>query len=106
MNPSCPRSWLSWAAYVQESQSRPRPVLFEHQHGDPRLSDSRETALSVMMMLERAANGNGGAALLFRSYVLDAPWHSFTEQEQEIIRKTTLRFVEELIRVGFMPGEG
>ena len=101
MTPSCPRSWLTWGAYVFSSQARPRPVLFEHHRSDPRLSDSRETAISVMTMLERAG-GNGGAELLFRSYVLDAPWHSFDDREKAIIKKTTRLFAKELVRAGFI----
>ena len=100
--PSCPRGWLAWAAYVQQTQGSVRSVLYEHQRGDRRLSDSRETALDVMMMLERAAKGNGGAELLYRVYVLDAPWISFTEPEKATIRITTRRFVALLVRAGFM----
>jgi len=101
-SPTCPRGLLNWAVYVRSSQSRPRPVLFEHIRSDPRLSDSRETAISVLTMLEKAANGNGGAELLLEAYVEDFSWYSFTESEQEIIKKTTRRFVKELIRAGFM----
>ena len=77
--PESPRGWLTWAAYVLESQSRPFSAILERTPGtDPRLRDSRETALSVKMALERAAGNNGGMELLLSLYVDDFSWHSFT----------------------------
>jgi hypothetical protein len=59
---------------------------------DRRLNDARETAISIIRLAERSANGNGGAGLLFSFYVEDASWFGFTEQERYIINQTAQRF--------------
>ena len=103
--PETARGWLTWSLYVLESQARPFSTPLERTSGtDPRLRDSRETALSVVMILERITQGNGAAKLLAEYYGGDMSWWSFTESEQEVIRRTTKRFVKELRRCGFMPG--
>jgi hypothetical protein len=110
-SPSTPRGWLRWAAYVVEAQGRPfSPRLDGIPRGDPRLRDSRETALSVKILLERASAActrNGvGYELLVRFYLGDASWHSFTESEQAIIAKTARAFARLLCEAEFLPPKG
>jgi hypothetical protein len=71
------------------------------------MNDSRETALSVKIMAERASakcSGNGvGYALMTRFYAGDASWWTFTEPEQFILRKTIREFSKTLQAAGFLP---
>jgi len=104
--PSSPRSWLRWAARVLEAQASPFSPRFDHvPRGDFRLRDSRETALSVKILLERASASctrNGvGCKLLVRYYVVEAPWRSFSRREQRFIKKTAQRFAQALREAGF-----
>lgn len=106
-----PRAWLRWAARVLEAQSSPFSPRFDHvPRGDFRLRDSRETALDVKILLERASASctrNGvGCKLLVRYYVVEAPWRSFSNREQRFIKKTARAFAEGLRREGFLPEEG
>jgi hypothetical protein len=76
--------------------------------GDYRLRDSKETALSVKILLERSANGCGGQGprLLVRLYLGNEPWECFTESEKHLIRKTERRFRRALREAGFLPKDG
>jgi hypothetical protein len=70
------------------------------------MRDSRETALSVKILLERASAActrNGfGVELLTDHYVREASWHSFSAREQRIIRRTERAFAKALREAGFL----
>jgi hypothetical protein len=106
--PSSAKGWFLWSCYVLESQSRPfSPQLDRIPGTDPRLRDSRESALSVKILAERAskkcsANGDG-YELLMDFYVREASWWSFTDAEQRIIAKTARAFAKALREAGFTP---
>jgi hypothetical protein len=70
------------------------------------LNSARETAISIIRLCEKSANGNGGAGLLYSFYVEDASWHSFAESEQAIISKTARVFARALREAGFLPDKG
>ncbi len=75
--PSSPRGWLAWSCYVRESQGRPFSACLERGgRSDPRTRDSRESAISVLILAEK---------------------------EQAILRKVSRRFADELRRAGFLP---
>jgi hypothetical protein len=83
--------------YVLDAQGRPFSPSYEYTgYSDPRMRDSRESALSVKILAERASkdcSGNGdGYELLMDFYVREASWWSFTEPEQRIIAKTAQVF--------------
>ena len=108
--PSSPRGWFCRASYTLGAQARPFSCKLEYDGWtDRRMNDSRETALSVKIMAERASHavcGNGvGYALLMRFYAGDASWWSFTEPEQFILRKTIRHFARALREAGFLPRE-
>ncbi len=73
---------------------------------DRRLNYSRETAISIIRMCEKSANGNGGAGLLYSYYVEDVAWTAFTETEQRVIAKTARAFAKALRAGGFLPRGG
>lgn len=105
-DPTSPASWVRYAVRVLESQAAAHsPRLDYVPRGDYRLRDSKETALSIKIMLERSANGCGGLGprLLVRLYLGREPWEVFTESEKHLIRKTERRFRAELRRAGFLP---
>ncbi len=105
--PATPRDWLSWAASVADSYHRTHsPRLKLTGWTDRRLNDSRETAISIIRLAERSANGNRGASLLFAYYVEDVSWHSFTPKEQTIIKITARTFAKALREAGFLDGKG
>ncbi len=105
--PASPRGWLSWAASLSDSYHRPFSRRYELAGKvDRRLNDSRETAISIIRLLERSANGNGGAGLLFSFYVDDAPWPSFTQEEQAVIVITARTFAKALRDAGFIERKG
>ena len=106
-----PRAWLRWAARVLEAQASCFSPRLDHApRGDFRLRDSRETALDVKILLERASASctrNGvGCKLMVRYYVAEAPWGSFSDREQRVIKKTARAFAEGLRAEGFLPREG
>ena len=106
--PSSPGSWVRYAVRVLDSQSAPHSPRLDHvPRGDYRLRDSKETALSIKILLERSANGCGGRGprLLVRLYLGSEPWEVFTDSEKHLIRKTERRFRRELQAVGFLPKE-
>jgi hypothetical protein len=47
-----------------------------------------------------------GCKLLVRYYVLEAPWASFSEREQLLIKKTAREFEKRLRREGFLLEDG
>jgi len=106
--PSSPRGWFCRSTYTLDAQARPFSCKLEYGGWtDRRMNDSRETALSVKIMAERASakcSGNGvGYALLMRFYAGDASWWTFTEPEQFILRKTIRHFSKALREAGFLP---
>ena len=107
--PSSPKGWFLYSCYVLESQSRPSGPRYDFIPGqDFRTRDSRETALSVKIIAERASkkcSSNGlGYELLMDFFVREASWWSFSEREQRIIEKTAAHFRRELVAAGFIEG--
>jgi len=107
--PASVGAWLKWSVYVLEAHARPFSPRYDRgPRTDPRLRDSRETALSVKILAERASAActrNGvGYKLLVSYYVGDAAWSSFTEREQRTIKKTARRFARALGDAGFLTG--
>jgi hypothetical protein len=95
--PSTGKGWLSWACYTLESQSSPFSTRYDGtSRTDPRLRSSRETAISVIKMLEQASTRytrNGvGVELLAALHVREASWYCFTDEEKAIIRKVERDF--------------
>jgi hypothetical protein len=93
---------------VLEVQSRPFSPRFDRiPRGDFRLGGSRETALDVKILLERGSASctryGVGYELLLVYYVREAPWSSFSDREQRIIKKTARAFEERLRQGGFLP---
>ena len=104
--PSSPGAWVRYAVRILEAQSAPHsPRLDRVPRGDYRLRDSKETALSIKILLERSANGCGGRGprLLVRLYLGGEPWEVFTDSEKHLIRITERRFRRELQAAGFLP---
>jgi hypothetical protein len=105
--PSTPRGWLSWAVSVKDSYHRAHSANYDDSpRRDRRLNYSRETAISIIRMAEKSANGNGGAGLMYSYYVEDAAWGGFTEYEQRVIAKTARAFAKALRAEGFLPRGG
>jgi hypothetical protein len=101
--PSSPRGWVSWASFVLTCRSSPGRVRYDNvPRPDPRMNDSRETAISVLRLLEQSSNGAGGAGLTFDFYTGEMSWHSFTKQEQRIISRTAREFAKRLREAGFL----
>ena len=71
------------------------------------MRDSRETAISVKMLLERSANGCGGRGprLLVEYYLSERSWFEYTESEQLLLAKTARRFAKGLRAAGFLPDD-
>lgn len=108
--PSSPRGAFAWSAYVRDAQGRPfSPCLEYGGRSDPRTRDSRETAISILMLAEKASHkvcGNGiGYKLLYDYYAGEMSWWSFTEPEQSIIRRTSREFARRLREAGYLPGD-
>jgi hypothetical protein len=102
--PSSPRGWLSWAVSVKDSYHRAHGARYDDGgRRDRRMNYSRETAISIIRMVEKSANGNGGAGLLYSFYVEDAAWCGFTGNEQRVIAKTARAFARALRAEGFLP---
>lgn len=109
--PSTPRGWLNYALSVSDRYTRPHTVKWEYEgRSDWRMSDRRETAISVSLMAERASRkvcGNGiGYKLLVAYYAEEMSWHSFTEPEQRLIAKTAREFSRRLREAGFLSDKG
>lgn len=106
--PSSPRGWFAWSCYVREYQARAHSPRLEYQgFSDRRTHNSRESAISVLTLAERASHsvsGNGiGYALMMQFYQGEAFWYSFTPNEQYILERCIRRFRRELIQAGFLP---
>jgi hypothetical protein len=102
--PSTPRGWLNFAASVTTSYRRTHSARLENAGWtDRRVSDIRETAISIIRLCEKSANGNGGAGLLYSFYVEEVSWYAFTPVEQRIISNTVKVFRRELVAAGFLP---
>lgn len=102
--PSSPRGWLNFAVSVADSYRRPFSVKLEYDGWtDRRLSDRRETAVSIIRLAEKSCNGNGGGKLLMQFYCEDMSWYSFTDHDRWILEKTIKRFRRELQAAGFLP---
>ena len=102
--PSSPRGWLNWAVSVREWYASPRGGRYESvPHADWRTNDMRETSISIIWLLERSANGNGGARLTYEFFSEDRSWHSYLPHEQKIIADTAREFKKALVREGFLP---
>jgi hypothetical protein len=109
--PSSPRGWFAWSVYVREYQSRAHSPRLEYTgYSDRRTHTSREEAISVLTLAERASHsvsGNGvGFGLLMRFYAGEASWWTFTEHEQYILRKTIRHFSKALREAGFLEDRG
>lgn len=109
--PSSPRGWFAWSVYVREYQSRAHSPRLEYTgYSDRRTHTSRESAISVLTLAERASHsvsGNGvGFGLMVQFYAGEAFWHSFTPNEQWILERTIRRFRRELQAAGFLPRDG
>jgi hypothetical protein len=106
--PSSPKGWFLWSAFTLEAQSRPFSPRYEFlPPQDFRTRDSRESALSIKILMEKASHsvcGNGiGVELMEDFYLREASWWSFTEPERRIIEKTARAFAKALREVGFTP---
>jgi hypothetical protein len=66
----------------------------------------RETSISIIRLLEKSANGNGGARLTYEFFTEDRSWHSYLPREQRLIEKTSRAFSKALREAGFLPGKG
>jgi len=104
--PSSPRGWYCRSAYILDAQGRTFSPQMDRIRGTGPIY-SREEALSVKIIAERASRActsNGvGYELLARFYLGEAPWFSFTESEQAILRKTIRHFSKALREAGFLP---
>jgi hypothetical protein len=105
--PTSAKGWFLWSVYTLESQSRPFGPRYEFiPSGDFRTRDSRESALSIKILAERASkecSSNGlGYELLMDFFAREASWWSFSETEQRIISKTARAFAKALREAGFL----
>ena len=103
--PSTARGWLFWSVAMVEHFARPRSVRYDPgPRMDHRMDDRKETAISVIRLLEQSGN-SGGPSLVFDHYVQDVSWYSFTAREQRIIAVTARVFSKKLRETGFLPGQ-
>lgn len=64
--PSSPRGWFCKASYTLDYQARPFSCKLECDGWtDRRVDDSRETALSVKIMAERASHSVSGNEIVY-----------------------------------------
>lgn len=107
--PSSPRGWFCKASYILDAQARPFSLQYDRIRGTGPLY-SREEALSVKIMAERASHavcGNGvGYKLMMDFYANEVSWFAFTEPEQAIIRKTAADFSRRLREAGLIDRKG
>ncbi len=99
--PSSPRGWLNYASAILAAQSRTHSVRFDGIRSDFRTADSRETALSIKLILEKTCNGTSD--LLIRHYILEESFWSFTPHEQYLFRQGARDFRKALVAAGFLP---
>jgi hypothetical protein len=89
---------------VSERYGRPHSPRYEYTGiPDHRLSDRRETAISMKMALDRATDGNGAGKLLLDFYVNEIPWFVFSELDRAVLSRAIKRFRSELQRGGLLP---
>lgn len=101
--PSSPRGLLSWAASVTaSSRCAHSPRYDDSPRRDRRLNFTRESAIYIVMLLERSANGDGGAGLVYDFYTRDISWHAFTDEERKIMNRTIRIFRKKLVDAGFL----
>ena len=102
--PSSPRGWLNFAASVTSSYRRAHSVRYAYSGWtDRRINDTRETAISIINLLERSSNGDGGAGLVFDFYTQDISWYAYTDHERFVMNRTIRVFRKNLIDAGFLP---
>ncbi len=102
--PSTPRGWLNFAASVTASYRRTHSARLENLGWtDRRVSDIRESAISIIRLLEKSANGDGGARLVFDFYTQDISWYAYTDHERYVMNRTIRVFRKNLIEAGFLP---
>jgi hypothetical protein len=102
--PSSPRGWLNFAASVTASYRRTHSVRLDYGGWtDRRVNDIRETAASIIKLLEKSSNGDGGAGLVFDFYTQDISWYAYSENERYIMNRTIRVFRKNLIAAGFLP---
>jgi hypothetical protein len=99
--PSSPSGWLRYASAILAAQSRTHSVRYDGVRSDFRTADSRETALSIKLILEKTCNGT--AELLVRHYILEESFWSMTEHEQYLFRRGARAFRKALVDAGFLP---
>lgn len=68
------------------------------------MRDSRESALSVRILFERAATGGNGVGKLVADFFLnEQSWYSYSETERYHMEKLIRRFARLLRETGFLP---
>jgi hypothetical protein len=103
--PSTPRGWLNFAASVTSSYRRTHSARMQYEGWtDRRVSDVRESAISIINCLERSSNGDGGAGLVFDFYTQDISWYAYTDHERYVMNRTIRVFRKNLVDAGFLPG--
>jgi hypothetical protein len=100
VSPSSPSGWLRYASAILAAQSRTHSVRYDGVCSDFRTADSRETALSIKLILEKSCNGT--AELLVRHYVLEESFWSMTEHEQFLFRRGARDFRKALVAAGLI----
>jgi hypothetical protein len=79
-----------------------RAVLRKAKIREIRFHDLRHS-YSIINLLERSSNGDGGAGLVFDFYTRDIPWYAYSEKERWIMNRTIRVFRKNLIDAGFLP---
>ena len=73
-----------------------------HGRTPPNLTNPSGNSISIIRLLEKSANGNGGARLTYEFFAEDRRWHSYLPHEQKLIAATSREFKRALIREGFL----
>ncbi len=110
--PQSARAWLCWAVAVREFHHSPRPPALERRgHGDRRVNDRYETALSVLALLERSAAAAGddiepeAASLVLGVATGLLSWAALSGKERSAVIRVSCRFARALQDEGFLPRE-
>lgn len=102
--PSTPRGWLNFAVSVTASYRRTRSARLENAGwSDRRVNDTREAAISIINLLERSSNGDGGAGMVFDFYTQDIHWYAYSDRDRAIMNRTIRTFRKKLVAAGFLP---
>ena len=72
---------------------------------DHRMDDRKETAISVIRILEKVTNGNGAGRLVMDYYLEEISWYSLTEKERRTVETTARAFAKALREAGFIEGK-